>query len=158
MSRQAGVDFYKLQIVCSLFSKTVCDDLYFAQQIKESIEASLPQNEADTTHRFVNRAKELVAKLEGDPTHTGIELIEATPNSAPFSMLDLRVNLLIALKRICPFDSGLVILTGLKKAIRPNGKRWSKSRKQDYEEAISFAREFCLKRSRPSSQVSLVIV
>ena len=72
-------------------------------------------------------------------------------------MLDLRANLLEALKRTCRFDTGLVVLTGLKDAICPKGKRWSKSRKQEYEDAIAFAREFCQQRSRPSSTLSLII-
>lgn len=157
MSDSKSEDLSKLQIVCSLFSKTVCNDLYFAQQIKESIEASLPSDQSALSHPFICRAKELVEKLESDSSETGIELVEAEGDRAPFSMLDLRANLLDALKRICRFDSGVVVLTGLKEAICPTGKRWSKSRKKEYEEAISYARAFCQKRSRPSSNLSLVI-
>lgn len=157
MSERKSEDFSKLQIVCSLFSKTVCNDLYFAQQIKESIEASLPSEQSALSHPFICRAKELVAKLESDPPDTGVELVEAESDRAPFSMLDLRVNLLEALKQICRFDTGVVVLTGLKEAICPRGKRWSKSRKKEYEEAISYARAFCQKRSRTSSKLSLVI-
>lgn len=157
MSDFKSEDLSKLQVVCSLFSKTVCNDLYFAQQIKESIEASLPREESALTQPFICRARELVAKLESDPPETGVELVEAESDRAPFSMLDLRANLLEALKRICRFDTGVVVLTGLKEAICPRGKRWSKSRKKEYEEAISYARTFCQKRSRTSSKLSLVI-
>lgn len=157
MKAPSAEDLSKLQVICSLFSKTVSNDLYFAQQIKESIEASLPSDQSELTESFLLRAKELVEKLESAPAETGLELVEAVPNNAPFSMLDLRANLLEALKRICRFDTGLVVLTGLKEAICPKGKRWSQRRKRDYEDAISFAREFCQKRSRPASRLSLVI-
>lgn len=157
MSAKTAEDLSKLQVVCSLFSKTVCDDLYFAQQIKESIEASLPEDQADQTQRFIERAKELVANIAAETSTTGVELVEAENPFTPFSMLDLRANLLEALKRTCRFDTGLVVLTGLKEAICPKGKRWSKTRKQEYEDAISFAREFCQQRSRPSSTLSLII-
>lgn len=157
MNDKRGRDLSKLQIVCSLFSKTVSNDLYFAQQIKESIEASLPPDQTKLTEPFIYRAKELVAKLEDSPLETALEIVEAESSNTSFSMLDLRANLLDALKRICRFDSGLVVLTGLKEAICPPGRRWSKNKKQDYEEAISFAREFCHKRSRPTSTLSLVI-
>lgn len=157
MSESKSEDLSKLQVVCSLFSKTVCNDLYFAQQIKESIEASLPNEQSSLTQAFIFRAKELVAKLESDPPQTGVELVEVESDRTPYSMLDLRVNLLEALKRICRFDTGVVVLTGLKEAICPKGKRWSKSRMKEYEEAISYARDFCQKRTRESSNLSLVI-
>jgi len=157
MKAPKAEDLSKLQVVCSLFSKTVSDDLYYAMQIKESIEASLPHDQSKLAEPFLLRARELVEKFENDPSETGLELVAAVPRNAPFSMLDLRANLLEALKRICRFDTGLVVLTGLKEAICPRGKRWSQRRKRDYEEAISFAREFCQKRSRPASSLSLVI-
>ncbi|MBN12178.1 MAG: hypothetical protein CMI17_04135 [Opitutaceae bacterium] len=158
MSRTKPEDLSKLQVVCSLFSKTVGNDLYFAQQIKESIEASLSTEESSLFQPFIFRAKELVSKLESNPAETGIELVEADSEQAPFSMLDLRVNLLDALKQICRFDKGVVVLTGLKEAICPRGRRWSKTRKIEYEEAICYARAFCQRRSRASSKLSLVIL
>lgn len=157
MSGTTAEDISKLQVVCSLFSKIISDDLYFAQQIKESIEASLPEDQADQTQPFIQRAQELVAKIETDASDTGIEVVEAENPLAPFSMLDLRANLLEALKRTCRYDTGLVVLTGLKDAICPQGKRWSKVRKREYEDAIAFAREFCQQRSCPSSTLSLII-
>ena len=157
MRTQAAEDLSKLQVVCSLFSKTVCDDLYFAQQIKESIEASLPAEQAGQTQPFIYRAKELVAQIETEAEIAAVEVVEADNPGTPFSMLDLRANLLDALKRTCRFDTGLVVLTGLKEAICPRGKRWTKRRKQEYEDAIAFAREFCQQRSRPSSTLSLII-
>lgn len=157
MSGTTAEDISKLQVVCSLFSKTISDDLYFAQQIKESIEASLPEDQADQPQPFIQRAQELVAKIEADASATGIEVVEVENPLAPFSILNLRASLLEALKQTCRYDSGLVVLTGLKEAICPRGKRWSKNRKQEYEDAIAFAREFCQQRSRPSSTLSLVI-
>jgi len=158
MSRTKPEDLSKLQVVCSLFSKTVGNDLYFAQQIKESIEASLSEEESSLFQPFISRAKELVSKLESNPAATAIELVEAESEQAPFSMLDLRVNLLDALKQICRFDKGVVVLTGLREAICPRGRRWSKTRQIEYEEAICYARTFCQKRSRASSKLSLVIL
>jgi hypothetical protein len=147
----------KLQIVCSLFPQTVQGDLYLAHQIKESIEASFPEKASVSPEPFISRAQELVSKLERDRPSAGIELVPAQTPSTPFSMLEFRVNLLSALKRICRFESGLVVLTGLKEAICPKGCRWSPTRKRDYEEAIRFARDFCSQRSRPSSKLSLII-
>lgn len=157
MKRTQAEEFSKLQVVCSLFSKTISDDLHFAQQIKASIEASLPEDEAGKAEPFIHRAKELVSRFESDYDRAGIEVVEAERSDAPFSLLELRANLLEALKRTCRFESGLVVLTGLKEAICPNGRRWTKRRKEEYEDAISFARKFCKERSRPSSTLSLII-
>lgn len=147
----------KLQVVCSLFPKTVQGDLYLARQIKDSIEASFPEKASVSPEPFIFRAQELVSKLERDRHSAGIELVPAQMPAGPFSMLEFRANLLSALKRICRFESGLVVLTGLKEAICPKGCRWSPTRKRDYEEAIRFARDFCSQRSRPSSKLSLII-
>ncbi len=157
MKSRTAEDLSKLQVVCSLFSNTVSNDLYYAQQIKESIEASLPGEQSKQAKPFLCRAKELVEKLEREPPKTGVELVEALPPSEAFSMLELRANLLDALKGVCRFDTGLVVLTGLKEAICPRGRRWTQRRKKDYEDAICFARDFCHKRSRPTSRLSLVI-
>lgn len=156
MSKYDPEEISKLQVVCSLFPRTVQDDLYLGLQIKDSIEASFPEKSAISPESFISRAQELVSKLENDRPSAGIELVPAQLLQAPFSMLEFRENLLSALKRICKFESGLVVLTGLKEAICPKGCRWSPTRKRDYEDAIRFARDFCSQRSRPSSKLSLI--
>lgn len=148
----------KLQIVCSLFSKTVGDDLYYAQQIKETIEASLSENDNRLNETFVQRAKELVEKIEGDSTESGFGLVDAEQDNSPFSLLTLRSQLLTALKATYRFSSGLVVITGLKRAICPDGARWTQKRKREYEEAVAFARNFTQDRSRPSAKLSLIIL
>ena len=65
MSRTKPEDLSKLQVVCSLFSKTVGNDLFFAQQIKESIEASLSTE--DQTPLKIYRAG-------ATPTHADSEI------------------------------------------------------------------------------------
>ncbi|HCR30442.1 MAG TPA: hypothetical protein DIV79_10535 [Opitutae bacterium] len=157
MNQTDPEEISKLQVVCSLFPKTVQGDLYLAHQIKASIEASFPENSPVSPQPFISRAQELVSKLEEDRNSAGIELVTAQTPQTPFSMLEFRANLLSALKRICRFETGLVVLTGLKEAVCPKGCRWSPARKRDYEDAIRFARDFCSKRSRPSSKLSLII-
>ena len=92
MRTKTAEDLSKLQVICSLFSKTICDDLYFAQQIKESIEASLPKDQSDQTQAFILRAQELVANIEAEGANTSIEMVEAENPLTPFSMLDLRAS------------------------------------------------------------------
>tara|TARA_B110000037_G_scaffold196299_1_gene233385 strand:+ start:1070 stop:1546 length:477 start_codon:yes stop_codon:yes gene_type:complete len=148
----------KLQVVCSLFSETVGDDLYYAQQIKETIEASLPKGLNRLSEPFIKRAKELVDKIEGTRSTRGFGFVDANASDSPFSLLEMRVHLLDVLKATCRFDSGLIVITGLKEAICPEGTRWSQSRKLEYQEAIAFARRFCQERSRPSARLSLIIL
>ncbi len=156
-SSSTASEISKLQVVCSLFSKTVGEDLYYAKQIKESIDAAIPQNQDSKAEAFVNKAQELSRMLEGEIDLSNVEVIQAAPERKPYSMLDLRAQLLTAAKATCQFNSGLVILTGLKEAICPQGKRWSKRRKKEYEEAVHFARSFFQSRTRPSTRISLII-
>ena len=157
MKKDLHQELTKLQVVCSLFSETIGDDLYYAQQIKETIEASLPEEQNRLSEPFVRRAKELVDKIEGQTQSKGFGIVHAGSPEKPFSLLDMRMQLLGVLNATCRFDSGLIILSGLKEAICPTGTRWSPSRKLEYEEAVAFARRFCQERSRPSAHLSLII-
>lgn len=154
MSKRAPQELSKLQLICTLFASTIGDDLYLARQIKESIEASLPPDERAAPEAFVRRAEQLSARSDST---LAIGLV-ATGLSNGFSMLTLRARLLAALKATCRFERSLLVLTGLRESICPADKRWTARRKREYEEAIDFARAFCRRRSRPSSQLALVIL
>ncbi len=157
MTSLAQIELSKLQIVASLFVGEIGDDLYFARQIKESIEAALPTEQRESIEAFVAHAEQLSARIEGAPGATVVSLVNAREEHG-FSLLTLRVRLLAALKRSCRFERPLVVLTGLKEAICPDGARWNSRRKREYAEVISFARDFCHSRTRPSSTLSLVIL
>lgn len=156
MKSSAHRDFSKLQLICALFADQTCGDLYFARQIKESIEATLPSTEIDSPAAFLEAAKTLAEKTASNPEANLVDLIEV-PSSDAYSQLALRARLLEALKRACRFERPVLILAGLKEAICPAGKRWTARRKAEYQEAIAYAREFCQARTRPSSQLNLII-
>ena len=147
----------KLQVICSLFSNTVGEDLYYAKQIKESIDAAIPEHQNAKPEAFVSKAKELRRKIGSEIDLSNVVVIKAAREKKAYSMLDLRAQLLSAAKATCQFNSGLVILTGLKEAICPEGRRWSKRRKTEYQEAVDFARSFFQQRTRPSTKISLII-
>ncbi len=152
MKRKArSSEYSKLQVICALFADRIGDDLYYARQIKESIEASLPDEQAGRPEAFLEAAQQLAST---DPSDIGIIPAALQPS---FSLLDLRVRLLDALKTTCLSPSPLLVLTGLKEAICPQGSRWTVRRKREYQDAIAYARSFCQSRSRPSSKLSLVI-
>ncbi|MDQ8202499.1 hypothetical protein [Pelagicoccus sp. SDUM812003] len=148
-------DYSKIQIICALFADSIGDDLYYARQIKESIEATLPDRQDDPA-AFLAAAQRLADQMADDPDAFAIGLIPARDPEG-FSILTLRAQLLEALKKTCRFRRPLLVLTGLKEAICPKGKRWTARRKQEYQDAIDFARAFCHSRARPSSHLNLVI-
>lgn len=146
----------KLQVIASLFACEFGGDLYFARQIKESIEAALPQDQQDQVEAFIHCAAQLADRTAKRPDATGVALVPASEEQG-FSLLAFRARLLAALKLACRFERPLVVLTGLKEAICPEGKRWTARRNQEYQDAIAYARAFCHARCRPSCQLSLVI-
>ncbi|MBK1878399.1 hypothetical protein [Pelagicoccus mobilis] len=156
MKPGAHKDFSKLQIICALFADNIGDDLYFARQIKESIEATLPSEHRDSPSAFLAAAKTLLEQTTRHPDKAIIDLVTA-PDAQGYSELALRARLLEALKRTCRFERPLLVLTGLKEAICPTGKRWTGKRKAEYQSAIAYAREFCQSRTRPSSHLNLII-
>jgi len=149
-------DFSKLHIICALFADSIGDDLYFARQIKESIEATLPQGDLESPTAFLKAAQTLVEQTTRQPDKAIIDLI-TVPEAQGYSELALRARLLEALKRTCRFERPLLVLTGLKEAICPVGKRWTAKRKAEYQASIAYAREFCQSRTRPSSHLNLII-
>ena len=157
MKPEAQIELSKLQIVASLFASEYGDDLFFASQIKESIEAALPSEKKDDVTAFVAYAEQLHARVVRDPNASAISLVTALEDQ-DFSILSLRVRLLAALKRSCRFERPLVVLTGLREAICPHGARWTARRMQEYYDAIAFSRDFCHSRARPSAKLSLVIL
>jgi len=157
MTQSTADDLSKLQVICSLFTNVVEGDLYYANQIKDSIETALPEEERNSAQAFLSMAKELLQSIDAADGPDRFRIVQAEESNASYSLLHLRSQLLEALKSICRFDTGLVVLTGLKDAICPKGKRWTQKRKQEYEETIAYARAFCSSRSRPSSQLNLVI-
>lgn len=155
MDPSKGQNYSKLQVICSLFASSIGDDLYFAHQIKESIEAALPESERHSAAAFVQLAERL-AKSTAAPENAGIGLVSVQEGQG-FSLLSFRARLIAALKRTCRFERPLVVLDGLKEAICPRGKRWTPRHKLEYDEAIEYARTLCQQRTRPSSKLSLVI-
>lgn len=156
MKPNAHRDFSKLQLICALFADQIGGDLYFARQIKESIEATLPADDIDNPSAFLFAAKTLAAKTAAHPEASLIDLVQA-PSADTYSQLALRARLLEALKRGCRFERPILILAGLKEAICPAGKRWTTRRKTEYQEAVAYVREFCQSRTRPSSELNIII-
>ena len=158
MKLAAQTEFSKLQVIASLFASEYGDDLYFARQIKESIEAALPPGQRHSSEAFLRHATELAARTKGSAAAAASVALVTAFDAQGFSILSFRARLLTALKHACRFERPLVVLTGLPEAICPNGKRWTSRRKQEYQDAIDFARAFCHARSRPSCQLNLVIL
>lgn len=156
MKHGAHKDFSKLQIICALFADDIGDDLYFARQIKESIEATLPKENRDHPAAFLAAAQTLAEQTARHPERAIVDLVPA-PEAQGFSELALRARLLDAIKRTCRFEKPLLVLTGLKEAICPAGKRWTARRAAEYQNAIAYARDFCQSRTRPSSHLNLII-
>lgn len=156
MKPAAQAELSKLQIIATLFASTFGEDLYYAAQIKASIEAALPEGKHNDIATFIHYAEQLATQVAQETKASPVGLVP-TQDDHGFSILNLRAQLLAAIKKTCHSNRPLVVLTGLKEAICPTGKRWTPRRKQEYQEAIAYARDFCHARSRPSSKLSLVI-
>lgn len=156
-ARKPISELSKLQLICSLFNRLIGDDLYYAKQIQESIDAALPQDLPNRQAAFLDHVQSLAQRMVGPETDTALGIVDLDPARQPFSLLALRFQLLEAIKRTCRYEQAVVILNGLKEAICPKGRRWTRKRMAEYEDAITFARRFCSDRSLPSHRISIVI-
>jgi len=150
-------DLAKLQLVCALFPKIVADDLFLARQIAESIEAAAGAPGAVSSEAFIESAWRLAEKLDQGASLAQIGLVRAADPGKPLSLLELRARLLEAVKATCRHSRPLVVLTGLRAAVCPDGRRWTRRRTREYEEIVAYCRQFLISRSRPSSRISLLI-
>jgi len=152
-------DLTSLHLVNTLFADLTGSDLYLAKQIKDAIDASLSKNRDQSSLKaFFNQA---VRKLTSDhtevaPSSYGFRFCNAAPNDNPLDPLWLRAEMLQQIKHLIQFNDATLIVTNLKKAICPKGKRWTKRRQLEYNDTIVYLRTFTC--SRIPSKIRLTLL
>ncbi len=152
-------DLTSLHLVNTLFADLTGSDLYLAKQIKDAIDASLleDRNRSSLKTFFTQAVRKLTSNhLEDTPSSYGFRFCNATPNEEPLDPLWLRAEMLQQIKHLIHYKEATLIVTNLKKAICPKGKRWTKKRQQEYDDTIVYLRTFTCARIPSQTRLTLL--
>lgn len=161
-------DQRRLHFINALFAHATGHDLYLAGQIKAAITFSLSELQAQTDAHpefaakydaaFNAAAAHLLANLYRDQPRHGFFHWDAalTPTSA--TPLFARAELMTGLKRLAPYREATLLVTNLRPALIPHGKRISPRRQRDYNEALAFIQDLAAARTAPSANLQLLFL
>lgn len=147
----------RLHLVNTLFARVTGQDLYLAEQIKAAITTSLTEVEGrpPADPAFTAAAARLLEKvLDGEPGH-GFHHWDATETPVSPTPLFTRAGIIAALKSLAPFKEATLLVTNLRAAHAPAGRRWSPRRQRDYDESLAFIRDLAAHRTRESANLNL---
>jgi hypothetical protein len=182
MPRPTRDELKRLHFVNALFSQVTGDSLFLAQQIVQAIAFSLSELEIQTKAApelarsldadFYAAAAKLLEKFCLDSAPEGIESSgtrkrfvrrgffhwDAANSHHAATPLFARVELMAGLKELAPFEESTLLVTNLRPALLPPGRRMTAKRTQEYRDALEFIRELAAKRTRRHAQLQLLFL
>jgi hypothetical protein len=161
-------DLRRLHFINALFAHATGQDLYLAEQIKSAIAFSLGELEAQThAHPEFTRTYDvafnaaatalLIKVFARDPLH-GFYHWDAALTVEGATPLFTRAEILAGLRRLAPFRDSTLLVTNLRPALLPAGRRMTARRQRDYAEALAFIREFTAARTVRGSNLQLLFL
>ena len=145
-----GGEAVKLHFINALFSELTGHDLFLARQIKQGIEAALREQEPALPNgdSFYHAAAQLLEKhFRNKPAH-GFAHWHAEGAGGGFDPLWARQELIPLFKKLAPHPRATILITTLREACRPAGRRWSPRRRSEYAEGVEFIRSLATEWSR----------
>lgn len=169
MPKPSRAESRRLQLIHSLFAPLTGSDLYLAQQIKEAIRfrlADLAEEAAggDARHElaydqaFNAAAADLLARLFRDRQRHGFYHWDASLGAVAATPLFTRAEILQGLRHLAGFRDSTLLITNLRSALIPPGRRASPRRQRDYEESLTFIRELTATRVPRSTSLNLLLL
>ncbi len=159
MEKISQQDLTNLHFLNTLFADLTGSDLYLAKQIKDAIDTFLLENEnrsslktsfTQAVHKLTNH------HLDDTRSSHGFCFCNASPDDNPLNLLWLRAEVFQQIKHLIHFKKATLIVTNLKKAICPKGRRWTQKRQQEYNDTLVYLRTFTCARIPSQTQLTLL--
>lgn len=161
-------DLRRLHFINALFAHATGQDLYLAEQIKSAIALSLADFESQLAAHpeFATRydaafnaaAAELLARLFGSLPRHGFYHWDASLSLAAATPLFTRAEIMQGLRRLAGYREATLLVTNLRPALLPPGRRATARRKRDYEEALAFIRDLAAARTVRGATLQLLLL
>jgi hypothetical protein len=159
----------RLHFVNALFSRVTGDNLYLAQQIVKAIAFSLAElREQTRTHpqwakiyddAFTAAAARLLERFYTDAEERrGFFHWDAATTLHSATPLFARAELMAGLRGLAAFRESTLLVTNLRPAFLPAGRRATPRRRRDYAEALAFVQELTAARTPRHNQVQLLFL
>lgn len=153
-----GESIARMHCLESYFPFWTGNDHFFLEQIKESIEATLAdENRDDTFENFVECAERLRRQTPGTmpPSHAFISIDFSNRTWDPLFASE---EIASVLKQHAGIENVFLLIRGLQRALFPAARYQTRSRKAAYQEATRLMDELAGKWSTQSSIVHLLYV
>jgi hypothetical protein len=161
-------DLRRLHFIDALFAHLTGHDLYLANQIKGAIAFSLAELQTQTAAHpelaqkyddaFNAAAAELLARLFSDLPRHGFFHWDASLTLAAATPLFTRAEIMAGLRHLAPFRESTLLVTNLRPALLPPGRRATPRRKRDYAEALAFIQDLAAARTTRSANLQLLFL
>ena len=153
-----GEDVARLHCLQALFPHWAGNDGFYLKQIKESIEATLDDDQVeDSFENFSRQAEALHEQTPGviPSSHAFISLDFSNRTWEP---LFARQEIIGELKRHAGTEHIFLLIRGLRRALFPSAQYRTKARDRAYAEATQFIDELTRQWSTRSSRVHLLYI
>ncbi len=149
-------DLSILHLLNAVFAPLTGQDLYLAEQMKAGIDSALAgETEGDRDSKFasaIDRLRDVLGVPSGDGFfHWDARNAPASPGS-----LFARQEVVDGLKRLAPCANATLLVTNLRSALCPKGRRWTSRRRGEYDEAVQFISSLAAARKRRTSNLTVL--
>jgi hypothetical protein len=152
---QRRSDLSVLHLLNAVFAPLTGRDLYLAEQIKAGIDSALAESPgADPGSAVADAIARLRTVLEVAP---GDGFFHWDARGAPGSLF-ARQQVVDGLKRLAPFQNATLLVTNLRDALCPAGRRWTSRRRGEYDETVHFISTLAAARKRDSANLSVLFL
>lgn len=168
MPKKSREELRRLHFINALFSRATGNDLFLAQQIKEGICFSLAEFEQQTREHpdFAKRydaafnaaAAQLLEKFFDSEADHGFFHWDAARTLTSATPLFARAELMEGIRRLTKFTESTLLVTNLRAAFLPSGKRATSRRQRDYQAALDYVRDLTAARLSPRAKLNLLFL
>ena len=151
----ARPDLPVLHLLNTVFAGVTGCDLYLAGQIQAGIEQALADGgPAD----FAAAIQAVQQRLGGEAGRHGFFHWDAAHATAAPDSLWSRQQVLDGLKSLAPYAEATLLVTGLRSALCPRGRRWTERRRAAYRDVVDFLDELARLRKRHSARLQVFVL
>lgn len=166
--RRQGDEWKRLHFVNALFAQITGDNLYLAQQISRAIAFSLPELERQAAETpelarefdaaFYRQAARLLEQFCAGGQERGFFHWDAANTRHAATPLFARAELMAGLRELARFREATLLVTNLRPALVPSGRRATPRRKREYAETLAFIRELAAARTSRHTRLQLLFL
>lgn len=148
-------DLSVLHLLNAVFAPLTGRDLYLAEQIKAGIDSALAADPAADRSTAFARAIDRLREVLGVSQSDGFFHWDARE---AHGALFARQQVVDGLKGLAPFQNATLLVTNLRAALCPAGKRFTSRRRREYDEAVHFISSLAAARKRDTSNLNVLFL